>query len=276
MGTEQNTQEKLERLKRYFSELGKVAIAYSSGVDSTFMLKAAHDVLRENAIAVTAKADVFPKRELEEAEAFCRAEGIRHFVVPVVPLEVEGFAENPPERCYICKKAIFDKIVDIANTQGIHCVAEGSNVDDLKDYRPGMKAVHEMGILSPLREVELTKAEIRILSKDLGLATWEKPSLACLASRFAYGETITEEKLLMVEKAEQFLLDMGFHQMRVRMHGQMARIEVAVEEFSFLMEEENRVKILETLRKIGFIYVTMDLAGYRTGSMNETLSKISL
>ncbi|MCM1180403.1 MAG: ATP-dependent sacrificial sulfur transferase LarE [Clostridium sp.] len=268
---EQNTQIKLERLKQYFSELGEAAIAYSSGVDSTFMLKVAHDVLGDRAIAVTAKADVFPGRELEEAEAFCRTEGIRHFILPFFPLEVEGFAQNPPNRCYICKKAIFAKIVEKANEQGIHCVAEGSNMDDLQDYRPGMKAVGEMGILSPLREVELTKMEIRMLSKNLGLATWEKPSLACLASRFAYGETITKDKLHMVEQAEQFLLDMGFHQMRVRMHGQMARIEVLVEEFPFLMEDKHRVKILEKLKQIGFVYVTMDLAGYRTGSMNETL-----
>lgn len=271
MGTEENTQEKLERLKQYFSELGKVAIAYSSGVDSTFMLKVAHDVLGDYAVAVTVNAAVFPKRESQEAVTFCKAEGIRHFVVPFQPLEVEGFVKNPPERCYICKKAIFREIVDTANAQGIYYVAEGSNMDDLGDYRPGLKAVYEMGILSPLREIGLTKAEIRVLSKNLGLATWEKPSYACLASRFVYGEKITEEKLLMVDKAEQQLFDMGFHQMRVRMHGQMARIEVPVEAFSLLMEEENRVKILERLKQIGFTYVTMDLAGYRTGSMNETL-----
>ncbi len=271
MAAEQTTQKKLDKLKQYFDKLGKVAIAYSGGVDSTFMLKVAHDVLGDRAIAVTAKALVFPERESQGAEMFCKAEGIRHYFIPFKPLKVEGFAQNPPDRCYLCKKAMFCEVLHIAEEQGIYNVAEGSNMDDLLDYRPGMKAVSEMGILSPLREAGLIKAEIRELSKDLGLATWEKPSFACLASRFVYGETITEEKIFMVDKAEQMLFDMGFHQMRVRMHGQMARIEVPVEAFSILLKEENRDKILEMLKQIGFAYVTMDLAGYRPGSMNETL-----
>lgn len=271
MAAAQTTQKKLNKLKQYFDKLGKAAIAYSGGVDSTFMLKVAHDVLGDRAIAVTAKALVFPERESQGTEMFCKAEGIRHSFIPFKPLEVEGFAQNPKNRCYLCKKAMFCEILHIAGEQGIYNVAEGSNMDDLLDYRPGMKAVSEMGILSPLREVGLIKAEIRELSKDLGLATWEKPSFACLASRFVYGETITEDKLFMVDKAEQMLFDMGFHQMRVRMHGQMARIEVPVEAFSILLKEENRDKILEMLKQIGFAYVTMDLAGYRTGSMNETL-----
>lgn len=264
-------EEKFNRLKGFLRELGGVAVAYSGGVDSTFLLKAAHDVLGDNAVAVTVEAAVFPKRESEETAAFCRQEGIRQFVVPFHPLEVQGFAQNPPERCYICKRALFDRIVEMAEAQKICHVAEGSNVDDLGDYRPGMKAVAEMGILSPLREAGLKKEEIRILAKEMGLAVWNKPSLACLASRFVYGERITEEKLSMIDRAEQLLYTMGFSEVRVRLHGQMARIEVPEDSFSLLVQKENRVKIVEMFKQFGFTYVTMDLAGYRTGSMNATL-----
>lgn len=263
--------EKLEHLKIYIKELHSVAVAFSSGVDSTFLLKVAADTLGDKVIAVTASSCSFPKREFDEAASFCEKEGIRQFVCETEELKIEGFAQNPKNRCYLCKKEIFKKIRMIAEENGMEHVAEGSNLDDNGDYRPGLLAVAELGIKSPLRECNLTKADIRALSRYLGLPTWEKPSFACLASRFVYGETITEEKLNMVDRAEQLLLDMGFHQVRVRIHGMMARIETEPGEFGILMAEENRNKIIEKFKAYGFTYITMDLMGYRTGSMNETL-----
>ena len=231
---------KLEALQEYLKELGSVAIAFSSGVDSTFLLKVAHDVLGDQVIAVTAQSCSFPKRELEEAKAFCKKEGIKHIICESEELHIKY-------------------------------VAEGSNMDDNGDYRPGLQAVAELHVKSPLRHVELTKQEIRDLSKEMGLPTWDKQSFACLSSRFVYGEEITESKLSMVDQAEQLLLDMGFHQLRVRIHGQMARIEVMPSEFLKLMEDANREKIVSEFKKIGFSYVTLDLQGYRMGSMNETI-----
>ncbi len=264
---------KKQKLEQYLRDLGSVAVAFSSGVDSTFLLKVAKDVLGEKAIAVTAKSCSFPNRELKEAEAFCEKEGIRQIVFESDELSIEGFRENPKNRCYICKNTLFRKIIEVASAEGIENVAEGSNLDDNGDYRPGLIAVAELGIKSPLRYAGLTKEEIRFLSKEMDLPTWDKPSFACLASRFVYGETISEEKLKMVEKAEQLLLDLGFRQLRVRVHGNIARIEVLPEEIGKLVDEKVRHTVYNTLKSLGFDYVTMDLAGYRTGSMNETLSE---
>ena len=263
--------EKMKQLQKYLLSQGSIAVAFSGGVDSTFLLKAAHDMLGDKCVAVTASSCSFPERELKEAKAFCAANGIRHVVVRSEELEIEGFRHNPKNRCYLCKHELFEKIWDIAHSEGLNAVAEGSNMDDNGDYRPGLVAVKELGVLSPLRHVGLSKAEIRELSRELGLPTWNKQSFACLASRFVYGETINEERLSMVDRAEQLLLDLGFHQVRVRIHGKLARIEIEPAEFERLLSE--RENVVSALREYGFAYVTMDLAGYRTGSMNETIEK---
>lgn len=264
--------DKQEELEKLLESYKRVAVAFSSGVDSTYLLKMAQKVLGENVIAVTASSCSFPKRELEEAKTFCRENGIRHIVVESEELDIDGFRQNPKNRCYLCKHELFEKIRSIAKENGIETVVEASNTDDDGDYRPGLVAVKELGIESPLRHVGLSKKEIREYSKELGLPTWNKQSFACLSSRFVYGETISEEKLAMVDQAEQLLLDMGFHQLRVRIHDKLARIEVHPSEFEKIMQEENRTKIFHKLKQYGFTYVTLDLQGYRTGSMNETLS----
>ena len=263
--------EKLENLKKYLYELKSVAIAFSGGVDSTFLLKVAHEVLGDKLLAVTASSEFFPARETAEAENFCRAEGIRQISFSENILAVENISDNPENRCYICKKTLFKKILQIAAENKISCVAEGSNMDDMGDYRPGLKAIDELGIKSPLRAVNLFKSEIRALSKGLNLPTFDKPSFACLASRFVYGENITVEKLQMVDAAEQFLLDKNFKQFRVRIHGKIARIEILPAEFEKILNL--REEINSRFKSYGFSYITLDLQGYRTGSMNETIQK---
>lgn len=268
----QTVEEKLDHLKTYLADLGSVAVAFSSGVDSTLLLSVAHEVLgSEKVVAVTARSRSFPERELNEAVDFCRSQGIRQVIFESDELSIEGFRQNPVNRCYLCKRELFEKILDIAHEQGMDYVVEGSNVDDLGDYRPGLQAIAELGIKSPLREAGLSKAEIRELSQARDLPTWSKPSFACLASRFVYGETIDDEKLDMVDKAEQLLLDLGFHQVRVRIHGLLARIEVSEEELPRLVEPETRARLTDYLTQLGFTYVTLDLKGYRTGSMNLNL-----
>ena len=266
-------EQKYERLKEYIKSLGSVAVAFSGGVDSTFLLRTAHDVLGDRVIAVTASSCSFPERELREAQKFCRENGIAHEVCESEELDIDGFRQNPLNRCYLCKHELFEKMIGIAAEKGFENVAEGSNMDDMGDYRPGLQAIAELKVKSPLRFAGLYKEEIRQLSKQLGLPTWDKPSFACLASRFVYGETINEEKLGMVDRAEQLMIDLGFRQVRVRIHDKLARIEVLPEELERVTQPDIRKKINEEFRKYGFTYVTLDLAGYRTGSMNETLDK---
>ncbi|MBR0596847.1 ATP-dependent sacrificial sulfur transferase LarE [Sinanaerobacter chloroacetimidivorans] len=266
-----NIQEKYNNLKEYLKSLGSVAVAFSSGVDSTFLLKTAQEVLGDQVVAVTARSCSFPERELKEAMDFTKNHGIEHIIVDSEELDIEGFSQNPVNRCYLCKSELFTKIRQVAAEKGLKEVIEGSNMDDMGDYRPGLEAIRELEIKSPLRYADLNKDEIRQLSKEMGLPTWEKQSFACLSSRFPYGESITPEKLKMVDEAEQLLLDLGFRQVRVRHHDTLARIEVAEAEIEKIMERETRYRIHEELKKIGFTYVALDMMGYRTGSMNETL-----
>lgn len=268
-----DSNEKLSVLREYIRSLGSVAVAYSGGVDSTFLITVASEVLGDNAIAVTSHDAGMPGNEFEKGSLFCRERGIRQYVIETDPLELEAYRNNHADRCYHCKKYIFTAIAEEAAAHGITNIAEGSNMDDLGDYRPGMKAIEEMKILSPLREAGLYKTEIRQLSKEMGLPEWDKPAAACLASRFAYGETITREKLRMVDRAEEVLKEHGFRQCRVRVHGNIARIELEPGDIRMLADSNLREDIYERIRAAGFDYVTIDLKGYRTGSMNETLKE---
>jgi len=264
-------QSKQNKLAKNLRELGGVAVAFSSGVDSTFLLKTAHDLLGDRTLAVTVQSCLSPQRELDEAVQFTKENGIEHVVVDFDVFDIVGFTQNSANRCYLCKTALFSRIRRIAEERRIPHVVEGSNADDSGDYRPGLLAIAELGILSPLRETGLTKQEIRQLSCELGLPTWNKPSLACLASRIPYGEEITQERLAMIDKAEQYLLDVGFHQMRVRFHGNLARIETDEEGFQRLLNKKLREEIHCRFKELGFVYIAVDLLGYRTGSMNYTL-----
>lgn len=266
-------QEKLGRLRACLEEIGSAAVAFSGGVDSTFLLKVAHDVLGERVMAFTAGSSFVPERDIAEARAFCEREGIRHIVKRFDVLSIDGIRQNPQDRCYRCKYALFHQFRSMAEERCLAAVVDGTNLDDDGDYRPGRRALKELGIRSPLHEAGLGKQEIRGLSRELGLPTWDKPSFACLASRFVYGEELTGEKLRQVNDAEEVLLRRGFRQFRVRRHGDLARIELLPEDISRFLSEDLRAEVAERFRRIGFSYVTLDLLGYRSGSMNETMEE---
>ena len=265
--------EKEARLKEHLSRLGSAAVAFSGGVDSTFLLQAAREAMGDRVVAVTGRSLSFPERELNAARDFTRQSRIPHVEIDSEELGVEGFAANPVNRCYLCKKELFSKILRVAAERNLAAVLEASNLDDEGDYRPGLTAVRELGVLSPLRQAGLTKADIRALSRARGLATWDKPSFACLASRFPYGETITPEGLKKVDEAERFLLGLGLRQVRVRCHdrGRLARIEADKAGLDLLTEPDCRRRVDEKFTALGFTYTAVDLRGYRTGSLNEAL-----
>ena len=269
----ENTLAKYEKLKSIIKDCGKIAIAFSGGVDSTFLTKVAKDVLGENAVAVTISSILVTDDELKEADDFCKVENIEHLIYKADVLSIPGFEDNPPDRCYICKKAIFTKVPNLVGERGISVIAEGTNVDDDGDYRPGMRAIKELGVRSPLKEAGLTKAEIRELSCMLGLKTWNKPSCACLASRFAYGEVINKDKLDMIYSAECYIRSLGFEQFRVRLQDGIARIELRPADIQKFIENGIKDKVSEKLHALGFKYVALDLDGYRLGSMNEVLNR---
>jgi uncharacterized protein len=265
------TERKYEDLKDHLKSMGRVLVAFSGGVDSTFLLKVASDVLGDNVLAVIASSETYPEREQKEALRLAEDLKVRYKLIRTKELDDPEFRDNPPERCYFCKKELFSRLKEIAAGENIPHVCDGSNFEDTFDFRPGTKAAAELGVRSPLKEAGLDKSEIRILSKKLGLPTWDKPAMACLSSRFPYFTRIEKESLRQIDAAEEFLKSKGFTQLRVRHHDRIARIEIPPQDFPRIVEEGMRNAIVENLKKLGYLYVTIDLAGYRTGSMNEPI-----
>ncbi|SEG05514.1 uncharacterized protein SAMN04487934_10748 [Eubacterium ruminantium] len=266
--------EKYEALRNYLNRFDSIAVAFSAGADSTFLLKVAHELLGDKCIAITAKSPGVPGVELKEGEDYCKAEGIKHIIFDSEEYNIPEYAANVQERCYYCKKYIFGKIKEIAEAEGISAVIEGTNKDDMQDYRPGLRAVQELGIISPLLECDFSKEDVRNYSKILNVPTFDKNSFSCLASRIPYGEEITPKLLGKIEAAEEVLRSLGLKQYRVRVHGgEIARIEVLPEDIEFTVREVSRRVITEKFKELGFKYVTIDLNGYRTGSLNEGIVK---
>ncbi len=265
--------EKYSELKKYLQGLGKVVLAFSGGVDSTFLLKAAKEALGDKVKAVTILSPYIPKWEIAEAEELVKELGVQHEIIKA-PI-IDSIKFNPEDRCYLCKTAVFNMILDVAKKQGYDCVIDGTNFDDISDYRPGLKALRELDVKSPLLECKLTKAEIRAFSKELGLNTWDKPPYACLLTRIPYGNELREEDFEKIENAEKYMMSIGFRAIRVRCHGDLARIEVARSDRSKLFDEDLLDNIAKNIKECGFKYVSLDLQGYRVGSFNETINKIS-
>ena len=270
---DKRTLEKYRRLHKIVADAGKVVVALSGGVDSSFLLKVCKEVLGDGVIAVTGFSESFPEREVLQAKEIAQIVGCKHIVIETSELDVPGFSENPPNRCYLCKRELFGKIRQLAREQGIEVIFDGSNADDTGDFRPGRKALRELGVRSPLVEAGLSKEEIRALSRALGLPNWERPPFACLASRFPYRTRITKRGLERVRKAEDFLFQLGFRLFRVRDHGDLARVELGKKEFQELWEKALFSQVVEGLKSAGYGFVTLDLEGYRPGSMNRTLTQ---